>query len=109
MEESHRDRVFLAGILAAFFLFAPCPLPADPPVDTDGDGIDDHVEISLGYNPLLFTRIIYVDGAQADDSGNGLTPEAKTTGRCERRQGRKLRIVVVVSPGTYIRSGQPRN
>ena len=49
-------------------------LGTDPgKADTDGDGIADKAEIDQGYDPLKYTRIIYVNAARPDDSGNGLT------------------------------------
>ena len=41
--------------------------------DTDGDGCNDKSEIDTGYNPLLPLKVIYVDNARPDDSGDGLT------------------------------------
>lgn len=104
MEKAYRNHGLLVAILAVFFSFTPCLLSDDPPVDTDGDGIDDPVEISLGYNPLVFTRIIYVDATQADDSGNGLTPAtAKKSIKAgvNAAKADNVENAVVVSSGTY--------
>jgi len=104
MGKTYRNHGLLLAILAVFFSFTPCLLSDDPPVDSDGDGIDDPVEILLGYNPLVFTRIIYVDATQADDSGNGLTPAtAKKSIKAgvNAAKADNVENAVVVSSGTY--------
>lgn len=43
-------------------------------MDTDGDGVNDGDEINrYGSNPLYAPKTYYVDDAQADDAGNGLS------------------------------------
>lgn len=77
-------------------------------VDSDGDGMSDALEISLGYNPNLYTRIIHVDAARPDDSGDGLTPAtAKRTIGAAVAISRNVNYenVIMVAPGVYAGAG----
>lgn len=72
--------------------------------DSDGDGIDDDVEISLGYDPSRFTRIIYVDASRPNDNGNGQTPAtAKKTlkGAVAASLNGGYENIIIVKPGIY--------
>ena len=73
-------------------------------VDTDSDGINDNIEVSTGYNPLVHTKIVYVDASRVDDTGDGLALEnAKKTisvaisiSKDEDKEN-----VIMVAPGIY--------
>jgi predicted outer membrane repeat protein len=71
---------------------------------SDGDGIPDATELAQGYDPLVYTEIIYVDASRPDDSGDGLAlaTAKKTIGAAvtaSKTAGKEH--VVIVAPGTY--------
>ncbi len=76
-------------------------------VDTDSDGIDDNVEIANNYNPLVYTQIIYVDNAKADDTGDGLSlaTAKKTISAALLLKNNSKENVIKVAAGTYTGSG----
>ena len=65
----------LASRLAIFTssFFCILSLIAQIPTDSDGDGLSDADERTLGYNPSVYTYFYYVDASRPDDSGDGLT------------------------------------
>lgn len=73
-------------------------------IDTDGDGFSDAAEIQEGYDPIKFTRIVYLDPAGGNDENNGLSPNtAKKSFRSaiEASQMIKYENVVLAAPGVY--------
>ena len=76
--------------------------PGSP--DSDGDGINDGVEVANNYDPTIYTKVVYVDNAQADDSGDGLTlATAKKTisAAVGISQDTNYENVILVAAGTY--------
>jgi hypothetical protein len=76
--------------------------------DTDGDGIADAAEIAQGFDPLLPTRKVYVDAADGDDAGGGLSAAtAKRTLAAAVAAAKRAGFenVVAVAPGTYRGAG----
>jgi predicted outer membrane repeat protein len=72
--------------------------------DTDGDGMNDGEEVSGGYDPLLVTRVTYVDPVAGDDANDGRSAEnAKRTlsaaVEISRRAG--CENVILAAPGVY--------
>lgn len=74
-------------------------------IDTDGDGFSDAAEIQEGYDPIKFTRIVYLDPAGGNDENNGLSPNtAKKSFRSaiEASQMIKYENVVLAAPGSTL-------
>jgi len=92
---------FFLPFLLSVLLFSPLRIYA---ADSNNDGITDANKIANGYNPNLFTRLVYVDGSRQDDSGNGLTlPTAKKTLEAAIAISRiaDQENVILVAAGTY--------
>ena len=75
---------------------------------TAGDGYADGAKVAAGYNPRLPFKVIYVDNAQTDDSGNGLTAATakKTIGAAiPLAENAGYNNVITIAAGTYTGSG----
>lgn len=73
-------------------------------IDTDGDGFSDAAEIQEGYDPIKFTRIVYLDPAGGNDENNGLSPntaQKSFRSAIEASQMIKYENVVLAAPGVY--------
>lgn len=73
-------------------------------VDTDADGMTDTYETSQGYDPNTYTKIVYVDNARTDDTGDGLTlANAKKTisAAVNISKDANYENVILVAAGTY--------
>ncbi|HCE42838.1 MAG TPA: hypothetical protein DET40_04770 [Lentisphaeria bacterium] len=73
--------------------------------DTDGDGLDDAYELSQGYDPAKFTKIIYVDNLNGLESEDGSTlAKAKkyiSSGVALAKQDDSVENVVLLEEGIY--------
>ena len=89
-----KSLVFLLNVVLAIQCFA---------TDTDSDGMTDDYETSQGYNPNLYTKVIYVDNAKADDTGDGLSlaTAKKTISAAIALKDTNLENVILVAAGTY--------
>ncbi|MFA6480426.1 MAG: choice-of-anchor Q domain-containing protein, partial [Victivallaceae bacterium] len=79
-----------------------------PSLDSDCDGIPDATELVLGYDPSIYTEIIYVDGVNGADANNGLSlAAAKRTINAavtaSKYSGKQH--VIMVAAGTYTGTG----
>ena len=72
-------------------------------IDSDGDGISDANEVAAGYDPLRYTKIIYVDASKLNDSGDGLTEStAKKTIKAAVNLSKTFyENIILVKPGIY--------
>ncbi len=76
--------------------------------DSDGDGMSDADEIALGYDPALYTRVIYVDAVNGSDSASGMTAAAakRTIGAAITvSQTGAYENVIRLAPGVYAGEG----
>lgn len=93
-------RVKFLFVLAFAFLFAVQGFATD----TDLDGMTDDYETSQGYDPNTYTKIVYVDDAKTDDSGNGLslaTAKKTISAAINISKDSNYENVILVVAGTY--------
>ncbi|WP_176014997.1 right-handed parallel beta-helix repeat-containing protein [Victivallis sp. Marseille-Q1083] len=76
--------------------------------DSDGDGIGDGAEIAQGTDPLLYTRIIYVNGSSGNDANAGTsaaTAKKTINGAIASSMNPAYDNIIKVAAGTYSGTG----